>query len=127
MISRMCWQKEYVSISSHGDSVKTRNKSGSWCSSPYISLHIRNPRKQDSTRPRVQRLSTILTQSSCAQAVEEARGSSGMPGWLSAAVTSPLSRGSRSFESVISPLPYALTFRTDIKVCLLNYQRNGTL
>lgn len=33
----------------------------------------------------------ILTQSSCAQAVEEARGSSGMPGWLSAAVTSLLS------------------------------------
>lgn len=46
-----------------------------------------------STIPRMQRLSTILTQSSCAQAVEEARGSSGMPGWLSAAVTSPLSRG----------------------------------
>lgn len=33
----------------------------------------------------------------------------------------------RSFESVISPLQYALTFRTDIKGCLLNYQRNGTL
>ncbi|XDV14790.1 hypothetical protein PO909_014978 [Leuciscus waleckii] len=59
-------------------------------------------------RDYAQTIATILTQSSCAQAVEEARGSSGMPGWLSAAVTSLLSRGSRSFDSVISPLPSAM-------------------
>jgi len=128
MISRTCWQKEYVSISSHGDSVKTRNKSGSWCCIPYISSHIRNPREQDSMQPRVQRLCTDFYNTHS----ELVRSGSGggarilRDAWLAfrRCDVTALSPWSRSFDSVISPLPYALTFRTDIEGCLLNYQPN---